>query len=264
MLSAQNLRFNVGHKAIIQNITLDVNPGEIIGLIGANGAGKSTIMKILAGETLASSGEVVVDGVLTSDYNFNQLAKKRAFIAQDEMINVGMTALEIVLLGRIPYLNSAYQMEDYQIAYEMLAKVNAINLANQRYPSLSGGEKQRIQLARALCQIYDLGLSKQNTNAYLLLDEYSANMDLYHQQQSFQLLRRLAEENNLGILVIVHDLSIALNVLDRTILLSQGEMIASGASSEVLSSDNIESAFNLKTIRMHAENKEYETIMPLY
>ena len=264
MLSAQNLGLKVGNKTIIQNITFNVKPGEIVGLLGANGAGKSTIMKILSSEILASSGEIVVDGILTSAYGFNELAQKRAFISQHEMINASMSVLEIILLGRTPHLNGAYQVGDYQIAYEMLAKVNAVDLANQRYPSLSGGEKQRIQLARALCQIYDLGLSNQNTDAYLLLDEYSAHMDLYHQQQSFQLLRRLAEENNLGILVIVHDLSIALNLLDRTILLSQGKIIASGVSSEVLSAENIEFAFNLKTIRMHAESKKYEAIMPLF
>ena len=263
MLSAQNLGFKVGKKTIIQNITFNVNPGEIVGLLGANGAGKSTIMKILSSEIIASSGETFIDGILTSTYRLDQLAQKRAFIAQHEMINACMSALEIVLLGRMPYQNGAYQVVDYEIAYEMLAKVNAIDLANQQYSSLSGGEKQRIQLARSLCQIYNLGLNKQNINSYLLLDEYSAHMDLYHKQQSFQLLRRLVKDNNLGILVIVHDLSIALNLLDRTVLLSRGKIIASGVSSMVLTSNNIECAFNVKTIRMHAGNKEYEAIIPL-
>lgn len=234
MIEIKNLNVHYGSRHILKNISLDVKRGEIIALLGPNGSGKSTLIRAVSGVVAASGTLQLADRALTG-LDAASRARLVAVVPQTVSLPPAFTVLETVLLGRTPYLNFLGQLSeaDREIAYGALVKADALHLAERRVGELSGGEQQRVLLARALAQ----------STPVLLLDEPTAHLDLPHQIGLLELVRRLARQENLTVLITLHDLNLAARYADRVALISDGEIKAQGSPAEVLSADMISSVY---------------------
>ncbi len=238
ILELSNIGVHIGDKTLLDNISLSVKPGEVISVLGPNGAGKSTLMKTITGDRIPSGGNVTLNG--RSDWTSGQKALMVGVLPQSSSLSFPFTVEEVVLLGRIPCATDHQQ--NRETTRQALAKVDCLHLCNQLYTTLSGGEKQRVHMARVLCQIWDecpLG------PRYLLLDEPTSALDPAHQQHTLQVARAQADAG-IGVFVILHDLNLAARYSDRIMVLKQGKMAATGTPFEVLTPKIIQDVFDIK------------------
>jgi cobalamin transport system ATP-binding protein len=237
MLKIENLSASYGPRRVLQNISLDVNPGEVVALIGPNGAGKSTLIRVVSGVLPADGGRVRTNGTDLLSAPSMKRARHLAVVPQAVSMPPAFSVWETVLLGRTPYLNFLGQVsaKDEEIARTALAKVDALGLRERRVGELSGGEQQRVLLARALAQ----------STPILLLDEPTSNLDLHYQVSFMDMVCALAKQDNLAVLVAIHDLNLASRYADRLALLVSGEIKAQGTARQVLDPETIAAAYGL-------------------
>ena len=237
MLRIQNLSVDYGPRRILHEISLDVQSGEVLALIGPNGAGKSTLIRAVSGVIPIAGGQVRTNGDNFAALATLQRARYVATVPQAVSMPPAYTVWETVLFGRTPYLGFLGQpsQTDEEIARQSLARVSALPLVDRRVGELSGGEQQRVLLARALCQ----------STPILLLDEPTAHLDLQYQVSLLQLVHELAHKDQLAVLVALHDLNLAAHYADRVALMVAGAIKAIGKPKEVLQSQMIEEAYCL-------------------
>lgn len=240
MFEARNITVQIGQKTILDDVSLGINAGEIVALLGANGAGKSTLLKSLCGDVKLKNGEINLENRGLEYWNYHELARKRAVLSQHSTLAFPFTAQEVALLGRNPHIVGSESEKDLEIVRKAMILVEAEHLAAQFYPTLSGGEQQRVHLARVLAQIWE---KWENSARYLLLDEPVSSLDLAHQHLTLQIARRFSRENT-GVLVVLHDLNLAANYADRICLMKNGKIYRNGTTSEVLTAENIKEVFN--------------------
>lgn len=239
MIEAKNISYSVGSAKILDGVDATIKLGNITAILGPNGAGKTTLMKCLAVSCQPDSGVINLEGSSISDYSLKALAKKRAVLSQSNPISFPFTAFEIVMMGRNPYVIGENYVEDVNIVREVLESVDAWHLKDRIFPTLSGGEQQRVHLARVLAQLWG------QENAYLFLDEPTSAVDLKHQHQIFDLASKMAKERNLAICVIMHDLNLVLRYADYAILMREGRIHASGRIRDVLTVENVMGVFEV-------------------
>lgn len=239
MIETRNLSVKIGEKHILEDISVRIESGKVTAIIGPNGAGKSTLLKYLTGLRKAGKGTVTLENIPIEDYSLNDLSIRRAVLLQSEHISFPFTVLEITMMGRNPYAHGGYTSNDIATVIEVLECVDAIHLKDRVFPTLSGGEKQRVQLARVLVQLWD------QKNAYLFFDEPTAALDLKHQHQILSLVTNMAEKRRFAVCIIVHDLSLAVRYADQVILLKGGKVFAAGDTREILNAYSIEKVFEL-------------------
>lgn len=237
MIIAENLSVRIAEKHILEDVSVQIENGKVTAILGPNGAGKSTLLKCLTGSQNANSGTIELDGKRLDDYSLSDLSTKRAVLSQSNPISFPFTVLEIVMMGRNPYAGSSN--EDHEIALEALECVDAIHLKDRIFPTLSGGEQQRVQLARVLAQLWE------QENAYLFLDEPTSALDLKHQHQLLSLVSRLAEDKHFAVCIIMHDLNLAMRYADHVILLKDGKLFAAGSTATTLNKGTIEEVFEV-------------------
>src|SRR5690606_1409706 len=220
-----------------ENVTLDVVPGEMLGLVGPNGSGKSTLLHCLAGLRTPSGGEVTLDKHPVSAMSRRQVAQRIAFVSQQADTVDRISVLEAVQLGRTPWLGALtpYGTKDSMIVEAALTDTDIVSLAQRRWQTLSGGERQRAHIARALAQ----------TPKILLLDEPTNHLDIRHQLAIMALLRRLP----LTVVVALHDLNHAM-ACDRVAVMRGGRLVAIGPPHETLTPEHVASAFGVHTQKL--------------
>ncbi|MEX2540814.1 MAG: ABC transporter ATP-binding protein [Trueperaceae bacterium] len=233
-LSARRLSYGYGSMAIVQELSLDVRPGECLALVGPNGAGKSTVVRLLSRVVSAWSGESSVDGVPLRELSRTELARKVAVVPQGGELPGAFRALEIVMMGRAPHLRflAGETTRDFEVAQEAMLRTDTWRLRDRPVGELSGGERQRVVLARALAQ----------DPSYLLLDEPTTHLDLRFQVEILRQVRKQASAG-LGVLVVLHDLNLAVRGCDRVVVLSQGRVEAEGNPSAVLSAELLQRVY---------------------
>jgi iron complex transport system ATP-binding protein len=236
MLKIQNLSASYNSRQILHDISLDIQSGEVLALIGPNGAGKSTLIRAVSG-VIPYTGKVSANGDDFASLSPIQRAKYIATVPQAVSMPPAYTVWETVLLGRTPYLGFLGQVseKDEEIARQSLERVSALPFAGRRVGELSGGEQQRVLLARALCQ----------STPILLLDEPTAHLDLQYQVGLLELVSELAHKDNLAVLVALHDLNLAAHYADRIVLMVAGNIKAMGTPQEVLQPELIADAYCL-------------------
>jgi iron complex transport system ATP-binding protein len=244
LIEARNVHVAIGSNVLLKDISLSVNPGEVVAVVGPNGAGKSTLRKALCGDTPLSGGEVFMNGRTLSQWTLMERAQVRAVMPQNSTLNFPFAVIEVVLMGRTPHLKGAEGVHDYEIARAALEAVEARHLEERLYPTLSGGERQRVQLARGLAQVWERRVERDR---YLILDEPTSNLDLAHQHSTLAIARRFAR-NGVGVLVILHDLNLAAQYADRIMMLKDGLLIASGPPIDVLTPEAIHETFAIRVI----------------
>lgn len=238
MLVADQLTYKVGNKVLVQDISFTLKHSEFLVILGANGAGKSTLFHMLSGDRKPSGGSIVLNGKDLQEYTVHQLSLLRAVVNQQNLMNMAFTVEEIVLMGRYPHAGKSVIEEDLQIANAVMELTGIKGLANRSYLTLSGGEQQRVQLSRVLAQIWDV------KNAILLMDEPVSSLDMLYQQQTLAIAKKLTQRGT-TVLAILHDINLASQYADRIIMLKDGRKCYDGIPSEVLSSANISSIFNI-------------------
>jgi iron complex transport system ATP-binding protein len=243
MLEAREVEVRCNGCALLAGVSLAIVPGEVVALCGPNGAGKSTLLGILAGLRPPSDGSVWLCGRALRDYAVQALARVRAVLTQSSRFDFPLTALELVLLGRLPHCRGREGERDHDIAAQALSAVEAIDLAQRRLPTLSGGERQRVQLARVLAQIWEP--APDALERFLLLDEPNAGLDLAHEHSVLGLIRRFSREQGIGVLLVLHDLQLASRYADRVIVLKEGRMLTAGPPEHALTREALFRAYGM-------------------
>lgn len=239
MLEAVDITYSIRGKRLVDGVSLDVKPGEVVVVAGPNGAGKSTLLKTLAGDIRATSGEVRVDGRGLDRWRSRDLARRRAVLPQSSSLAFPFRVLDIVLIGRGPHLERAENARDVRIARDALEAAGVRHLEDRTYTTLSGGERQRVHLARVMAQIWEV---REGEPCYLLLDEPTASLDLAHQHVALGAAESVARAGG-GVLVVLHDLNLAARYADRIGLLADGRLVAIGTPAEVIEPSLIERVF---------------------
>jgi iron complex transport system ATP-binding protein len=236
MLNIKNLFTSYNGREILHDVSFDVKNGEVLALIGPNGAGKSTLIRAVSG-VIESRGEIQTDGKNFHAMDSMERARYVAVVPQAISLPPAFTVWETVLMGRTPYLGflGNASKHDEELVRDSLSRVNALAFSERRVGELSGGEQQRILLARALCQ----------STPILLLDEPTSHLDLQYQVSLLELIRELVKENNLAVLIALHDLNLAARYADRVALMVAGHIKAIGTPKEVLQPDIIADAYCL-------------------
>ena len=236
MLKIQFLSVSYGPRQILHDVSLEVQSGEVLALIGPNGAGKSTLIRAASG-VIPYSGQVRTNGDDFASLSTMQRARYIATVPQGVSLPPAYTVWETVLFGRTPYLGFLGQpsKKDEETARQSLERVSALPFADRRVGELSGGEQQRILLARALCQ----------STPILLLDEPTAHLDLQYQVSLLELVSELAHKDSLAVLIALHDLNLAAHYADRIALMVAGKIKAMGKPKEVLQPELIQEAYCL-------------------
>ena len=218
MLKIKNLNKWFGGIHAVNNVSLSIETGKITGLIGPNGAGKTTLMKCLTGSLTVNSGKVWIGMNEIQKMSRHELSKYRSVLTQINALTFPVTVKEIVAMGRHPYRLTSTLKHDNEIIDEVLEIVDAIHLKNRYFNTLSGGEQQRCHTARVLAQIWDA------SEAFLFLDEPTSAMDFHHQFKIFEKLRKLVEENRLGICLISHDIRLVQKYATKIIGMKSGKL----------------------------------------
>jgi iron complex transport system ATP-binding protein len=244
MLVAQELWVTVGRHTVLADVSLRLSPGEVVAVVGPNGAGKSTLLKALCGDLTPTRGEVLLEGQRLSAWAQRARAQVMAVLPQDSTLVFPFTALEVVLMGRTPHLRGYETARDDDIAHLALETVGMAHCAHRLYPTLSGGECQRVQLARILAQVWE---TPPTGARYLLLDEPTASLDLAHQHRTLTTAQGFAHAGA-GVLAIVHDLNLAAQYAERIVVLHRGRPLASGRPADVLTPEIIQTAFAVSAL----------------
>lgn len=239
MISAKNISFKIGPRLILDQVSAHIPSGKITAILGPNGAGKSTLLKCLAGSLNTHDGAISMNGKPLNAYTISELSRTRAVLSQSIPVSFPFTVEEIVQMGRAPYDEEEHLTTNSNVTYQALNCVDGLHLMNRVFPSLSGGEQQRIQFARVLAQIWGA------SNTYLFLDEPTSALDLKHQHQMLSLVKKLASENQIGVCIVMHDLHLAMRYADQALLVHNSKLFASGNVETVLSRNNIETVFEV-------------------
>mgnify|MGYP002744289695 FL=1 len=260
MLQAHGIAVQRGERQILSDIDLSLPAGQVIGVLGANGAGKSTLLAALAGELSPSTGRITLNGRPLSAWPAAELARCRAVLPQSPSLQFDLPVATVIGMGAYPHARHtrtgaprtdsrdtarAAIAEDQRILQRVLALADVQDLYERRYRLLSGGEQQRVHLARVL---YQLLLARQGHDEYrvLMLDEPTASLDPRHQLHLLSAVHTLAHEENVAALVILHDLNLAAGCCDRLLLLGQGRVAACGTPAQVLTPDTLRQVYGVE------------------
>jgi iron complex transport system ATP-binding protein len=237
-LQVNNLEFGYKDDLVIKDISFNVKKGKFISIIGPNGSGKSTLLKTLNNLYRPSKGQILLEGRDINSFKKREIAQKIALVPQDTNIDYDFTVEDIVMMGRHPYKNR-FEKEndnDYKIINQALEMTNTLGLKKRLITEISGGERQRVIIAKALAQ----------EPSMIFLDEPTSNLDINHQMDILNLLKTFNEEQETTVVLVIHDINLAARYSDEIILLDKGRILGKGSPEEVITVKNIEQAYNMK------------------
>ena len=229
-------------RAILDQVTLDLAPGKFTALCGANGAGKTTALSVLSGALKPDRGQALLDERSIYAYRSEQLARRRAVVAQNSQLTFPFEVHEVVTMGRVPHYGRSTVQHDREIVAAVIDLMQLRPLAERIFTTLSGGERQRVHIARALAQVWEP--ADEDTARWLLLDEPTSALDLKYKIQLMQLLQSLAAQG-WGITAVLHDLHLVRTYADDIVLFKDGQIVAAGPVEETLSGPLIQDVFDL-------------------
>ncbi len=252
MLEVKDISINYGNRKILNKVNLKAREGEIIGIVGPNGSGKTTFLKSLAKYLNPNSGSISINNININEMDSRQIAKNVAMVSQIVSIDFDFAVRDIVLMGRTPYIKGSEKPEDIKIVEDAMKKTNTYEFKDRMVTQLSGGELQRVIIARALAQ----------TPKILLLDEPTSHLDIAHQVEIFDLVREAAN-GGLTVIAVIHDLNFAAHYCDRICMIKAGEIVCTGQPKAVFTEQNIQHTFNIpvEVNTLKTNNSLY--IMPL-
>ncbi|MDE1173676.1 MAG: ABC transporter ATP-binding protein [Parvibaculaceae bacterium] len=238
-IEAENIVARLNGKTVLDGVSLTLSPGEMVGLIGPNGAGKTTLLRLMAGIAMPQRGKVRYDGRDISQLDFRTRALARAYLAQSDDVQIPLKVERLVALGRAPYTGvfGRETRADVRAIERAMSEADVSHLRSRAFNTLSGGERRRVLLARALCVEAPL----------LLADEPVAALDPAHQLAVMGLLAA-SRDRGAGVLVILHDLTLAARFCDRLALMDRGKLVAVGRPAEVLNDDRLRATYGIEVL----------------
>ena len=239
MLEALHVGVRCDGRRLLDDVSIQLRPRRFHALLGPNGAGKSTLLQILAGDREPDEGKACLDGIELSSWPLSALARRRAVLPQHDNLRFALRVDDVVRLGRLPWGEAPSEAQS-RLVEQCLNSVGLESMANRAYPSLSGGERARAQLARVLAQ---LSGGEATSTAYLLLDEPTANLDLAHQHHCLRRLRQFVDQGG-AVLAILHDPNQASCYADDVTLIKTGRIQCSGKAADVLTSDALSALYD--------------------
>ncbi len=255
MIEARNVHYSVGTAKLIDDVSFEVHPGEFLAIIGANGAGKSTLLKLLCKEIPATRGHIHIRQRPIASYRLDELAKFRAVLAQANTLSISFRVYDLVMMGRYPHFDHRPTARDVEIVQAVMDETGIATFANRDYNTLSGGEQQRVQLARVIAQVHD------QPEGLLLLDEPTNGLDLLYQQQILALARNLANKGYC-VVSILHDINFASRYADQVLILEKGRRIAFGKPRNVITPETIKQAFQIQVRLLHDDEFDCPLVVP--
>ena len=240
MLSIQDINAGYGTKAVLQNVTLEVNTGEFLGLIGPNGSVKTTLLRVISGIITPEKGRVLLRDTNLRHVGRRELAKTMAFLPQDLALDFSFTVRDVTLMGRSPHMPRVGRetRKDLEIVEQAMALTGVSHLADRIITEISGGERQRALVAMCLAQEPEV----------LVLDEPTNHLDIAHQLSILDLILRLNHQTGMTVIGVFHDLNLAAEYCERLAVLHRGRVEAVGSAEEVLTADMILSTFGAKVV----------------
>jgi iron complex transport system ATP-binding protein len=235
-LTINKLSFNYTGIQVLKDVELEVGLGEMLSIVGPNGSGKSTLLKCINRILKTKQNTVLIDGKDISKLNLKELSKIMGYVPQSSTSTFPFTVFDVVLMGRKPYIHWNLSERDNEIVAEMLDFLGIGELSMRHFNELSGGEQQKVIVARALAQQPQI----------LLLDEPTSSLDIKHQLEILCILKSLAQTKHCSVIVAMHDLNLAGRFSDRMLMLKQGCIFAVGTPDAVLTEENIESVYGIK------------------
>ncbi len=254
MIELDNVSLGYDHGIILHDVNMKAKPGQILGLVGPNGSGKSTLIKGVTRVIDLFSGHISIDGRDIKTIKRDELARLVATVPQDPALPAAFTVFEVVLMGRTPHLGLLrYEGgKDLAVAWQAMAATHTQSFAERRVSELSGGEKQRLIIARALTQ----------QPKAMLLDEPTANLDINHQVEILNLVRSLCMEQDLTVIIALHDLNLAAQYCDWMVMLNGGKVYAEGTPLDILTAPNIKKVYRAEVcVYPHPINKLPTTLI---
>lgn len=233
-IKIDNLFFSYNCQPVLNDMTLELNEGEVLGVIGPNGSGKSTLLKCIDRILKPSQGTILLDGKEINSFTMRELSRFIGYVPQREESRFPITVFDAILMGRKPFLNWKPSVNDLKIVSEIVKNLNIEPIALREIGSISGGERQKVMIARAIAQEPQV----------LLLDEPTSNLDLRHQLEVMDLIKDLADRGTSSV-VAIHDLNLASRYCEKLLLIQEGKVVASGGM-EVLEPEYIEPVYRVK------------------
>ncbi len=246
ILKVEDLSFSYNSTPILNKVNFNVDKGDFVGIIGPNGSGKSTLLKNIDAILKPKQGCIFIENVNQNDMRRKEVAKCIGYVPQKEDITFPMTVFETVLMGRKPHISWKETNEDKEIVSDILERLDLGDFTLRNVCELSGGEAQKVHIARALAQ----------KPSIILLDEPTANLDLKHQIEVLNYLLEIKKKEQVAIVIAIHDLNLALKYCEKLIILNKGKIHACGGK-EILSEKNIESVYGVKVSIIKKGNRSY-------
>lgn len=250
-IAVQNVCFAYNSHPILQDVSLAVQKGQVVSIVGPNGAGKSTLLKCMARLLKPQGGTVYLNGKDIAGQKSRELAKAMGYVPQNIRDVFPFTVLETVLMGRKPHLTWEVGDEDFRVVTQVMKFLEIEELAERPLDQLSGGQKQKVFVARALAQQPEV----------FLFDEPTSNLDVRHQLEVFATIKQLAATEGRTVIVVVHDLNLANRFSDTLVMLKQGAIYAAGKPEQVITEDNIREVYNVSVAIMESIYGNY--VLPL-
>ncbi|MGM9570728.1 MAG: ABC transporter ATP-binding protein [bacterium] len=246
-IKIKDVDFSYNSVHILKKVSLNVHSGEVLSIVGPNGAGKSTLLKCMVRLLKLDDGSVYLNGEDIFKMDSKELAKAMGYVPQTSRDIFPFTVMETVLMGRKPHLKWDVNAEDLQIVDKMMRYMHVDHLAERSIDQLSGGQKQKVFVARALAQQPDV----------FLFDEPTSSLDIRHQLEVFETIHRLAKDEGRTIVVVVHDLNLAARFSERLVMLKNGEIFAAGTPEEVITKEHIRQVYQVEAEIMNSKFGPY-------
>lgn len=237
-IKIRNLEWKFGDRRILSDITLNINKGSFYSIIGPNGSGKTTLLRNISKSLEPKHGSVFIDDIDVTRLNSKNIAKRLSVVPQNTNIEFAFTVTDIVLMGRSPYMRrfESESNQDLEIAEMAMRATNTWHLRDKRINEISGGERQRVIVARALAQDTDI----------MLLDEPVSQLDIHHQIELMETIHELIKTRGMTAISVMHDLNLAAQYSDYIILMNEGKVVCQGTPQEVITKENIREVYKLE------------------
>ena len=250
-MSVRNLVQGYGSKTILDDISFDVDTGEVLALLGPNGSGKSTLIKTICNIMEPRSGQILIDETPIEDIDITDLAKIVSYGPQSTAAATYTTVMDTVLLGRKPYVTWSYRQKDIDYALDAMKAMRIIGYSSRDVSDLSGGQRQRVFLARSLAQC----------PSFFIFDEPTSALDLKHQMNTMIKMREVVHDKGAGMVIALHDINLAMNYSDKVLMLKNGKIFAYGTPDETITEENIRAVYGVESRIMEAEGRRF--ILPM-
>ncbi|MBT2570548.1 MULTISPECIES: ATP-binding cassette domain-containing protein [Planococcaceae] len=235
MIQVRELTKLYGKKQVVENVSVDIQRGQITSFIGPNGAGKSTLLSMVSRLLDADTGEVLIDSTNTKKLKSNEFSKRVSILKQSNYMNVRLTIRELVSFGRFPYSKGRLNDEDEKMVDQSIDYMDLKEMENSYLDELSGGQRQRAFIAMVIAQDTD----------YILLDEPLNNLDMKHSVQIMKILRRLVDDLGKTVVIVLHDINFASVYSDRIVALKNGRVVKDGTTEEIIQSAALKEIYDM-------------------